>query len=58
MLIGEGAIGVEPFRWLLADRRSKDVPLVLETPQKNYDIGDDDPTPDPYDVQMMELLLS
>lgn len=58
VLIGDGAIGEEPFRWLLADPRSKDVPLVLETPQKNYDIADDDPTPDPYDVQMMRLLLS
>ena len=32
--------------------------LVLETPQKDYDIADEDPTPDPYDVKMMELLLS
>jgi deoxyribonuclease-4 len=58
VLIGDGLIGVEPFRWLLADPRSKGVPLILETPQKNYDIDDDDPTPDPYDVKMMELLSS
>ena len=58
VLIGDGLIGVEPFRWLLADRRSKDVPLVLETPQQNYEIADDDASPDPYDVRMMELLLS
>ena len=58
VLIGDGLIGLEPFRWLLQDPRSKDVPLVLETPQKNYEIGDDDPTPDPYDVKMMELLQS
>lgn len=58
VLIGDGLIGVEPFRWLLADPRSKDVPLILETPQQNYDIADDDPSPDPYDVRMMELLLS
>lgn len=58
VLIGDGAIGENPFRWLLEDPRSNGVPLVLETPQKNYDIGDDDPTPDPYDVKMMELLLS
>ena len=58
MLIGEGAIGEKPFRWLMEDPRSNDVPLVLETPQLNYEIGDDDPTPDPYDVQMMALLLS
>jgi deoxyribonuclease-4 len=56
VLIGDGLIGVEPFKWLLEDKRSKDVPLIFETPQKNYEIGDDDPTPDPYDVKMMELL--
>lgn len=56
VLIGDGLIGVEPFKWLLQDKRSKDVPLIFETPQKNYEIADDDPTPDPYDVKMMELL--
>lgn len=55
-LIGEGAIGVEPFRWLLRDRRTARVPLILETPQCNPDIADDDDSPDPNDVRMMELL--
>src|SRR5207244_11663031 len=55
-LIGQGRIGAEPFRWLLEDRRSHDVPLVLETPQLVLDIAADDSTPDPYDVQMMTLL--
>ena len=58
VLIGDGLIGVEPFKWLLQDPRSKNVPLILETPQKNYEIADDDPTPDPYDVAMMKLLQS
>jgi deoxyribonuclease-4 len=58
VLIGEGLIGVEPFRWLMQDRRSKNVPLILETPQKDYEIADDDPSPDPYDVAMMKLLTS
>jgi deoxyribonuclease-4 len=58
VLVGEGGIGREPFRWLLRDRRSEDIPLILETPQKNYDIADDDPSPDPYDIAMMELLAS
>ena len=56
VLIGEGAIGETPFRWLMEDSRSNDVPLILETPQKNYDIADDDPSADPYDVRMMTLL--
>ena len=58
MLIGEGLIGVEPFRWLMHDRRSAGVPLILETPQQNYEIAEDDDSSDPYDVRMVELLRS
>ncbi len=57
-LIGEGAIGVEPFRWLLADARSQDVPLVLETPHADEERAEDDDTPDPLDVRMVRLLES
>ena len=56
MLLGEGRIGAEPFRWLLADPRSRGIPLILETPQENPEIDEDDATPDPWDVRMMELL--
>jgi len=56
VLIGDGAIGVEPFRWLLRDPRARRVPLILETPQKNYEIDDADDSADPYDVQMMRVL--
>jgi deoxyribonuclease-4 len=56
MLIGEGKIGREPFGWLLRDRRSAGVPLILETPQENPDVAPDDPPPDPRDVRMMALL--
>lgn len=56
VLIGEGTVGKEPFRWLLNDRRAAKVPLILETPQKNMEIADDDPAPDPWDVKMMRLL--
>ncbi|MFL5494882.1 MAG: deoxyribonuclease IV [Gemmatimonadales bacterium] len=58
VLIGEGKIGPEPFRWLLQDPRSAGVPLVLETPQQNPDIAPDDLSPDPFDVRMMTLLRS
>jgi deoxyribonuclease-4 len=58
VLVGDGKIGQAPFGWLLKDRRAADIPLILETPQQNYDIADDDPSPDPYDVRMMELLTS
>ena len=56
VLLGEGEIGAEPFRWLLKDRRSRSVPLILETPQENYDVADDDAGADPYDVRMAALL--
>jgi deoxyribonuclease IV len=56
VLLGEGRIGTEPFRWLLADRRSRGVPLVLETPQQHPEVAADDAAPDPYDVRMAALL--
>ena len=56
VLIGEGQIGVEPFRRLLEDPRTVDIPLILETPQQNMDVADDDPSGDPYDVRMYEVL--
>jgi apurinic endonuclease APN1 len=58
VLLGDGHIGVEPFRWLLADKRSRNIPLILETPQQNVDVANDDPSGDPYDVRMYELLTS
>lgn len=58
VLLGEGHIGVEPFGWLLRDPRSRKIPLILETPQQNVDVADDDPSGDPYDVRMYELLTS
>lgn len=56
VLIGEGHIGVEPFKRLLADPRTADIPLILETPQLNMEVADDDPAGDPYDIRMFEIL--
>jgi deoxyribonuclease-4 len=58
VLLGRGRIGVEPFRWLLRDPRTAGVPLILETPQLNYDVAPDDPSGDPYDLEMSALLRS
>ena len=55
-LIGDGEIGIEPFRWLLTDARSEGIPLVLETPHEREDLADDDLSADPADVRMMALL--
>jgi deoxyribonuclease IV len=57
-LIGDGCIGVEPFRWLLHDPRSHGVPLILETPQADYDVAPDNDEPDVNDVAMANLLRS
>ncbi len=32
--IGRGRMGIEPFRWLLNDRRFRDIPMYLETPKE------------------------
>lgn len=58
VLIGDGFIGKQPFEWLMKDRRSEGIPLILETPQQNYEIGDEDDSADPYDLKMMKLLES
>lgn len=58
MLIGEGRIGVEPFRWLFEDPRSHDIPLVFEMAHLHVETAENDDTPDPSDLRMMELLTS
>jgi deoxyribonuclease-4 len=55
-LVGDGQIGEAPFGWLLADKRSRNVPLILETPHANEEPAEDDEAPDPNDVRMIELL--
>jgi deoxyribonuclease-4 len=55
-LIGEGAMGRAPFEWLLADVRTEGIPLILETPQANPAIADEDASADPWDVRMAVLL--
>ena len=57
-LLGEGLIGEAPFGWLLADARSKGIPLILETPQQIVEVEREDDTGDPYDVRMAALLES
>jgi deoxyribonuclease-4 len=56
MLLGEGTIGAKPFGWLLHDRRSRGIPLILETPQANPEIAEDDDSADPDDARMIKLL--
>jgi deoxyribonuclease-4 len=52
-LVGEGKIGAAAFGWLLHDRRTENVPVIMETPQRYADIAEDDDAPDPWDVASM-----
>ena len=54
--VGEGLIGAEPFGWLLQDRRANGIPCILETPQQVADVGDDDQSPDAWDVETIAQL--
>ncbi|HET7231017.1 MAG TPA: deoxyribonuclease IV [Longimicrobium sp.] len=56
VLLGDGQIGRDAFGWLLKDPRSRGVPLILETPQENYEPDEDDASADPYDLRMAALL--
>ena len=55
-LIGAGAIGEMPFRWLLADPRTEGIPLILETPAERESVAEDDVTADPAEARMIALL--
>lgn len=39
--IGKGEIGLEPFRYLMNDKRFKQVPMILETPKENGSASDE-----------------
>src|SRR5262249_7771856 len=38
--IGQGYLGLEPFRLLINDRRFRNLPMILETPKEQGDNGD------------------
>ena len=53
--IGDGTLGLEPFRRLLHDPRLEDVPMVIETP-KSADRPRDPMDLDPLDVRNLRTL--
>lgn len=55
-LIGEGQIGVMPFRWLLRDERLRGIPLILETPQSGPPAAENDDSADAFDARMIALV--
>jgi deoxyribonuclease-4 len=40
--LGRGCLGLEPFRLLVNDPRFQELPMILETPKEDGDIGDMD----------------
>jgi len=56
-LLGDGAIGLAPFHWLLEDPRSQEIPLILETPQAEPERVEGDLRGDPWDREMRRRLL-
>jgi deoxyribonuclease-4 len=55
-LVGEGMIGLEPFRWIMNESFSEGIPLILETPQERATVVEDDASADPFDARMVALL--
>jgi deoxyribonuclease IV len=53
--IGEGCLGLEPFRWLLHDRRFAGIPLLIET-EKAEDGKPGQIAADRFDLKNLETL--
>lgn len=54
--IGEGCLGIEPFRWLLNDRRFAGLPILIETEKTDGLHKPNSIMADPLDVRNLETL--
>jgi deoxyribonuclease-4 len=54
--IGEGCLGLEPFRRLLNDPRFVDVPILIETEKTSRSSKPGSIEPDPFDVKNLSTL--
>ena len=54
--IGQGCLGVEPFRRLLNDHRFADLPILIETEKEKSSSRPNAIVEDPYDVKNLGLL--
>jgi deoxyribonuclease-4 len=54
--IGKGCLGLDPFRWLLNDRRFKDLPMLLETPKLETPESKKKSDCDPWDARNLRTL--
>jgi deoxyribonuclease-4 len=56
--IGEGCLGLEPFRWLMNDRRFAGLPILIETAKTSALCKPHLIVADPLDVRNLETLRS
>ena len=54
--IGKGCIGLDPFRWLLNDRRFRKLPMLLETPKLETPESKKRSDVDPWDARNLRTL--
>jgi deoxyribonuclease IV len=54
--IGKGCLGLDPFRWLLNDRRFKNLPMLLETPKLETPESKKKSDCDPWDAKNLRTL--
>ena len=54
--IGKGCLGLDPFRWLLNDRRFKHLPMLLETPKLETPESKKKSDCDPWDARNLRTL--
>jgi deoxyribonuclease-4 len=54
--IGEGCLGLEPFRWLMGDRRFAGLPMLIETEKTEGLHKPNSIVMDPLDVRNLETL--
>jgi deoxyribonuclease-4 len=54
--VGEGCLGLEPFRWLMGDRRFAGLPILIETEKTSSLCKPNQIVADPLDVRNLETL--
>jgi deoxyribonuclease-4 len=54
--IGKGCLGLDPFRWLLNDRRFRHLPMLLETPKLETPESRRKSDVDPWDARNLRTL--
>jgi deoxyribonuclease IV len=54
--IGEGCLGLEPFRWIFGDARFAGLPLLIETRKTERSCNPRTVVPDPLDMRNLDTL--